>query len=446
VSLIVIGMNHRTAPIALREALAVPGELVADVNRRCLEEAGAAEAMVLSTCNRVEVYAVMAAPPEECRARIGALFGGGRRMTSEEVERYGYLLKGEEAIRHIMRVCSSLDSLVVGEAQILGQVKEALAIARRVGAVGPVLDRTLQAALRAAKEVRTRTGIARSAVSIGSVAVDLARRIFPTLAETRVLVLGAGKMGQVTARALAQAGVYRVYVANRSYERALELAGRHGWHARQYAELDDLLATVDVVLTCTGAQRPIIDTPRMKQVVRRRKYRPIFLVDIALPRDVEPAVGDLDTVYLYNIDDLEAVSAEHLEQRRSEAEEAERIVDDAVLALSSWHRTLRIKPTVAAIRRRADGIIAAELRRATARKLSGLDEVQQEALRAAVRAVVNKLLHPAMASLRESAEGGEGVELAAAARTLFGLDGEPEIDDDDGVAESAAAAPEAEGR
>lgn len=425
--LLVLGMNHKTAPLALREAFAIPGEGLSRVLRGVIALPEVSEALVLSTCNRVEVYAVPASSPDVARRAIAHVLGAERGLEASALDQHGYALSGDPALRHLLRVSASLDSLVVGEAQILGQVKEAATFARAVGAVGPVLDRCLQAAFRAAKAVRTHTGIARATVSIGSVAVDLARRIFPSLADTRVLVIGAGKMGRVTARALAAGGVERVYVTNRNYERAIALAEEHGWHAREMSELDDLLASVDVVITCTGATRPFIDAARLKPVVKRRKYRPLFIVDIAVPRDVDPRVSELDTVYLYNIDDLEAVSQENLARRKEEAAEAEAIVDDAVAALTAWHRALAVKPTLAAIRRRADEVMAAELDRALSKKqLAGLDEDTQQAVRAATRAVVNKLLHPALTAVRDGADRGDGVELAAAARRLFGVEDEGE--------------------
>jgi len=427
VPLVVLGMNHKTAPVALREAFAVPGDALPEFDRRLVADPAVAEAMVVSTCNRVEAYAVPSGPMDAVRGSLERVLGDERGLERGALERHSYMLTGEEALRHLMRVCASLDSLVVGEAQILGQVKEAMGVARAAGALGPVLDKTLQAAFHAAKVVRTDTDIARATVSIGSVAVDLAKRIFPSLEDTRVLVIGAGKMGRVTARSLSSAGVQRVYVTNRSFEKALALANEHGWHARKYSELDDLLSTVDVVLTATGASRPILDVATIKPIIRRRKYRPLFIVDIAVPRDVDPQVGDLDTVYLYNVDDLEAVSRENLEKRRVQAQEAEAIVEDAVSTIAAWHRSLHIKPTLAAIRHHADSLVEAEVERALGKKqLASLDDAQREAVRGTVRAVVNKLLHPTMATLRDHADAGDGAELAAAARLLFGV--KPEDD------------------
>jgi len=427
VPLVVLGMNHKTAPVVVRETFAVPGDSVEQFDRDLCADAAVKEAMVVSTCNRVEVYAVPSGTVGALKAALVRRLGTERGLDAMQLDKHAYFLTGEDALRHVLRVCASLDSLVVGEAQILGQVKDAMTVAREAGTIGPVLDRTLQAAFHTAKAVRTDTEIARATVSIGSVAVDLARRIFPKLSETRVLVVGAGKMGRVTARSLASAGVERVYVTNRSREKAIALANEHGWHARDYSELDDLLAQVDVVLSCTGASRPILDVARVKPIIRRRKYRPLFLVDIAVPRDIESGVGDLDTVYLYNVDDLEAVSRENLEKRRGEAAEAEAMVEEAVVDIAQWHRGQSIKPTLAAIRHHADALTEAEVDKALGKKhLANLDDKQRAAVKATVRGVINKLLHPSMTALRSHAESGDGAELAAHARLLFGITPEDE--------------------
>lgn len=420
--LVVLGLNHKTAPIALREAFAIPGDELQHVVRRVVAEPGISEAFVVSTCNRVEIYLLAEHDGPELRVRVGACLGATRVLDAGILEQYGYSYVGDAAIRHLMRVCASLDSLVVGEAQILAQVREAVAIAREAGTIGPVLDRMLQVTLRAAKAVRTQTGIARNTVSIGSVAVDLAKRIFPSLPETRVLVIGAGKMGRLTAKALAAAGVYRVYITNRSRQRALELAAEHGWHARDQSELDDLLTEVDVVITATGAARPILDATRMRPIVKRRKYRPLFVVDIAMPRDVDPVVGELESVYLYNIDDLEQISAENYALRHAEVGAAEAILEGAVADLESWQRGQRVKPTLAAIRRHANDVLSVELERVFRKQLAGLSDGDRDAVRAATAAVINKLLHPALATLREHAGSAGEDQLASAARALFGLE------------------------
>jgi glutamyl-tRNA reductase len=418
--LLVLGLNHKTAPVATREAFAIPSEMVPGLNRRIVNEPTVAEVMVLSTCNRVEVYAVPEGDDASARETLIRALATERGLDPDELLRHGYVHAGVDAARHLVRVCASLDSLVVGEAQILAQVKEAFQSARDACSTGPVLEQAVQAAFRGGKAVRTDTGIAEETVSIGSVAVELARRIFPTLSKCRVLVIGAGKMGRVTARALARAGVAEVVVTNRSPARAERLAAELGWTARPFAELDDLLVAADVVLTCTGAERPILDPRRIKTVVKRRKYRPLFLVDIAVPRDVDPAVAELEQVYLYNIDDLEAVSREHLAHRQGEAQKAEVIVEDAVARMVERATVQAVVPVLKAVRDRAESTLRGELERAFAKRLAHLSQSDREAVLAATQAGMNKLLHPVLTALRE--QGHERYDVATAARLLFGLD------------------------
>jgi len=425
VRLIVLGLNHKSAPVATREAFAVPAEAVVGLDRRILLEPVIAEAMILSTCNRVEIYAVAERLEviEAAREALVRVLAGERGLDPADLALHGYSHVGIDAARHIVRVCASLDSLVVGEAQILAQVKEAFQAAKEAGSIGPVLEQVVQAAFRGGKAVRTDTGIASETVSIGSVAVDLARRIFPTLANTQVLVIGAGKMGRVTARALARAGVAEVIVTNRSPAKAEQLARELGWTARLFTDLDELLVQADVVLTCTGAERPILDQRRLRGIVKLRKYRPLFIVDIAVPRDVEPAVADLDQVYLYNIDDLETVSHEHLEKRLGEAEKAELIVQGIVEQIRERGETLTVVPILKALRERVELVARGELEKAFQRRLQHLAAGEREAVEAALQAVLNKLLHPAMTALREHAQAGASTfDLPTAARLLYGLD------------------------
>ncbi|MGM0576983.1 MAG: glutamyl-tRNA reductase [Myxococcota bacterium] len=426
--LVVFGMSHRTAPIPLRESFAVPEDEMPALLARIHALPTVEEIMVVSTCNRVEAYAVPApsAAPAEVHADLTRLMLRDRDLDVAEIEDASYRLAGGVAVHHLLRVAASLDSMVVGEPQILGQVKQAAHAARDAGTVGPVLGRLLDRAFGTAKAIRTRTDIARATVSIGSVAVDLAERIFERLADIRVLIVGAGKMAEATARQLSAAGAARVYVANRSYERALGLAERHGWHARALDELEDLLGTVDVVITSTGSPVPIIGPSLMKKVIKARKYRPLFLVDIAVPRDVDEAVGDLDTIYLYNVDDLEGISRSNLEERRQEAEAAERMVREELAELDRWFRVLELKPTLKAIRLRAEAIAEREMARTLSRRLGhlDLDEEERAALAKMLDATLSKVLHPTMAALRARADRAGGDELAAAARVLYGVEDE----------------------
>ncbi len=423
--LIVLGLNHKSAPVATREAFAVPGEMVVGLDRRIVLEPVLAEAMMLSTCNRVELYAVAErSEPAAMAAAHDALLrvlAVERGLDPHELVRHGYRHDGVEAARHLIRVCSSLDSLVVGEAQILAQVKEAFQAGKEAGSIGPVLEQVVQAGFRGGKAVRTETGIAEESVSIGSVAVELAKRIFPSLAKCQVLVIGAGKMGRVTARSLARAGVAEVVVTNRSPQRAEKLARELGWTAKPYTELDDLLVKADVVLTCTGADRPILDQRRVRAVIKRRKYKPLFLVDIAVPRDVEPSVAELEQVFLYNIDDLESVSREHLEKRKGEAGKAEAIVEGTLAQLRERQDTQAVVPVLRALRERVEQVAKAELDKHFQRRLQHLAQADREAVEAALQATLNKIMHPTMTALREHGTQ-PAFDLPTAARLLYGLD------------------------
>ncbi|MEZ4266315.1 MAG: glutamyl-tRNA reductase [Myxococcota bacterium] len=423
-------MNHRSAAVGLREAFAVAPDDMPGVLRDLVAEPGIAEAMVISTCNRVEAY-VVPESEDEARASLTRVLAARRGLDLRAIEAATYTSGGRDAVHHLLRVASSLDSMVVGEPQILGQVKEAAQVARAAGTVGPLLGRLLDRTFATAKSVRTQTGIGENVVSIGSVAVDLARRIFQRLEDSKVLLVGAGKMGEATARSLASAGAARVYVANRSYDRAVTLAERHGWRARALTELEELLAEVDIVITSTGATRPIIDTAIVRRVIPRRKYRPLFIVDIAVPRDVSPDVGDLDTVYLYNVDDLEGVSRDAMVRREKEAHAAEGLVRVELETLERWYEQLAVQPILAAIRNRAETIARAEVERTLQKRLAHLDESDREAIYKMTHALVAKILHPTMTTVRALAGDAAATELLATARLLHGLDEQaaPEPDD-----------------
>jgi glutamyl-tRNA reductase len=419
---LVHGLSYKTAPVAVREACAVPRDAVSGVLQELTTSSAIDEALILSTCNRVEVYVVHSGTVEAAVEAINSVLFVGRGLEAQTVEQHGYTVSGRDAVHHLLRVATSLDSMVVGEPQILGQVKEAAALAREAGVVGPLLGRVLERTFGAAKAVRTDTGISRDVVSIGSVAVDLARRIFDDLAECRVLIIGAGKMAETTARSLTSAGVTRVYVANRSHDRASALAARHGWRARSLDELSDLLGQVDVVIASTGAPRPIITSTMVRQAVKVRKYRPLFIVDIAVPRDVEEAVGELDTLYLYNVDDLEGISQSNMAGRQREVTAAEQMVRVELELLEGWFRSLAVKPTVTAIRARATELALGELERTWAKRLSHLGDEERASMEKMVEAMVSKLLHPTMSALRDAASRGDGLTLVAAARTLHGVE------------------------
>ena len=342
------------------------------------------------------------------------------------LRRHAYRHHGADAVHHLFRVAASLDSLVVGEPQILGQLKAAYEICRGAGFTGPALNRSVTRAFAVAKRVRTETGIGRHSVSIASVAVDLARQIFGDLSTRVVALVGAGKMGELAARHLVQGGVCELLVANRSFERAHDLAARLGGHPRELDELPRLLATADIIITSTGARGFLVDRRGMKRAMKARKYRPVFLVDIAVPRNVDPRVNDLDNVYVYDVDDLTGVADENLASRQREAQQAESLVR---VEADRFLRELAgdaVKPTIIALRRKADAIKRVELERAQ-RHFGDLDERQLRSVERLADGIVNKLLHDVLTTLKRSASEPGPIDLAEATRLLHQL----EFTDDD---------------
>jgi glutamyl-tRNA reductase len=414
--LYVVGLSYKTAPLEIRERAAIPEEELEPAVRQL---AAYGEAMVVSTCNRVEIYG--AAPAGAAREARRWLAGRSDAI----IETHLYDHAGPHAVRHVFRVASSLDSLVVGEPQILGQLKAAYELAGRAGARGPLLTRCLDRAFGVAKRVRTETAIARGSASVSSVAVDLARSIFGDLDGKKVLVVGAGKMSALAARHLDAAGVGDILVTNRSPERAAALAGRVGGEARPFAELEAMLAACDIVVSSTGARQPIIDVALMKRVVKARRRRPIFLIDIAVPRDVEGAAGKLDGVYLFDIDDLERVVAENLKDRRAEAEAAEKIVETEATQFLRWFRSQGVVPTIKDLRERFADVARAEVEKTLAALGPGLGEKEQKAMRQMADAIVAKLLHNPLMTLK-SGDGDEAEMMVAAVRRLFDLTTRPD--------------------
>jgi glutamyl-tRNA reductase len=410
--LLAVGLSYRTAPLEVREQAAIPADALPGLLRDLVATGVVAEAVVVSTCNRVEGYFVAEGATDTAIAAIR------ERLRIPEASSYQH--EGERAINHIFRVASSLDSLVLGEAQILGQVKEAFAVAREAGTVGPVLDQCMARAFKVAKRVRTETPIAKSVVSVGHVAVELARTIFGSLGGVSVLLVGAGKMGLLAARHLATHGAEKVLVTNRTFERGRLLAERHGWSASAYDDLPLLLQAVDVVICSTGAPRPIIVRDMVEKAMKKRRFRPLFLIDIAVPRDIEAAVGEVDDVYVYNIDDLEQVSRSNAAGRADAAKAAEAIVKHEVSAFERWRRERVAAPVIRQIREHALAVAAAEADKAL-RHLNGLDSKGQETVKKLAEVIASRLSRAPIEALKNSAGSRHGDSLAAAAATLFEL-------------------------
>jgi glutamyl-tRNA reductase len=419
--LFVVGISWRTAPVAVREKLAVPEEEAAALLAAVVRAPGVREAMLISTCNRVEIYG--ASPPgegERAVASVRRLLPESRGVAPSSVDAVLYGHKGGEAVRHVFRVAAALDSLVVGEAQILGQLKEAFAAAGEVGVSGAVLGRCMERAFGVAKRVRSETAIAKGSSNVSSVAVELAGRVFGDLRGKHVLVVGAGKMSALAARHLRQAGVAELVVTNRSPERAARLAEELDATARPWGDLEDLLVAADVVVSSTGAREPVLTVPLFKKVAKRRRWRPIVIVDIAVPRDADPAIAKQEGVYVFDIDDLERVVAANLAERKKAAEAAERIVGMEVSQFETWLRAQKVVPTIRALREHFARVADAEVEKllATLGKKDLPAGERDEAVRRSVQLVVAKLLHqPQMALKAEDAEG-----LAAAVQRLFALE------------------------
>ena len=417
--LFVAGLNHRTAPVALREQLAVEDDKLRELIRGVQATGAASEAVIISTCNRVEVYA-MAEAPGEARAAVFRRLCQHRGVDPAAIEPHVYTHLDDEAIRHTFRVASSLDSMMVGEPQILGQVKDAFALAQACETVGPTLHTLFSQAFAVAKKVRTETDIARHAVSVSFAAVELAKKIFAGLAGRAVLLVGAGKMSELAAKHLVDQGAFPIYVVNRTWSRAQDMARALSGTAVPFAELETALGSVDIVVTSTGAPEPVIRRDLVQRVMHGRRGRPLFFIDIAVPRDVEESVETLPDVYSYDIDDLKQVVDANLRERAREAQRAETLVGREVAKFSARLRDVEVVPTIVSLRERLEGIRSAELKRALARVPEAPAETR-DAMEALSSAIVNKILHAPITKLRESSRAGAGRSWTTLVQELFGL-------------------------
>ncbi|MEO8554075.1 MAG: glutamyl-tRNA reductase, partial [Kofleriaceae bacterium] len=390
--LFVVGISWRTAKVAVREKLAFREDEFADTLHALTHELPVSEALLISTCNRVEVYGV-ARPGSDAPPVVRQWLAQRRSINLVDVGEALYERRGPAAIRHVFSVASSLDSLVVGEAQILGQLKASYAFAGTAGTSGPVLSRAIERAFGVAKRVRTETAIARGAANVSSVAVELAGRVFGNLAGKSVLVVGAGKMSSLAARHLYSNGAQRIVVTNRSPEKAEALAAEIDATARPWAELEQQLAAADVVISSTGAREPVLTKAMFKKVAKARRYKPMMVIDIAVPRDAEPQIQDVDGVYLFDIDDLDKVVAANLAERQKAAEHAGKIVEHEATQFEHWLRSQGVVPTIRALREKFASIGEVEVGKALdqlARKDLTRDQ-QRELLQRVVQLVLNKL-------------------------------------------------------
>jgi len=420
-SIVIIGVNHKTAPVAVREKLAFSGDC-AEPLLALMNIEGCRECCFLSTCNRVEVIFVASDPATAAVAVRGFLFAKSG-LADAEAQQYSYLYQGKAAVEHLYQVSASLDSMVVGEPQILGQLKQAYREALEQKTTGVILNRLLHKSFSVAKRVRTETNIGGSAVSISYAAVELAKKIFGSLRDKSVLLVGAGEMAELAAEHLVRQGIGRVIVANRTLERAAKLARRFNGTAVGLAELTTRLAEVDILVSSTGATDLILRKDEVRPLMRQRKNRPLFLIDIAVPRDLDPELNDLDNVYLYDIDDLKNVVDVNKAEREKEALRAEGIVAEEVVKFGQWLEGMEISPTITAIRQKANAIREAEVAKTLA-TLKSLTEGERRSVEMLANAIVNKLLHEPMIFLKNSNPHDNPQLKLAFVRQLFGLDKE----------------------
>lgn len=417
--LLVTGLSHHTAPVEVRERLAFEDKALPEALERLRKQPGLQESMILSTCNRVEV-AVTAEEQSDAEESVDRFLAEASAVEPKWVSPYLYHHSDSAAVRHLFRVASSLDSMVVGEPQILGQLKNAYALAKQQGTLSGFLDLVMTRAFNVAKRVRTETEIGSNAVSVSYAAVELARDIFGSLADRKVLLAGAGKMAESAARHLRRAGVAEILVTNRTRSRADAVAEEFHGRSIPYDEFFHALPDVDIVIASSGAPHYIITKDQMRHVIARRRNRPMFLIDIAVPRNIEPAVNTLDGVFLYDIDDLDKVVKSNLQQRRNVAEEAEAIISEEVERMMLRLKTKEVTPTIVSLQEQLELLRLAEIERQKGR-LGPLTPQQAEALEAITRGIINKIAHAPIAELRRKADDPEGVHLIHTIRRLFRL-------------------------
>jgi glutamyl-tRNA reductase len=418
-NIVLLGLNHKTAPIELRERLAIGPLQLEDATRSLMQAPGVLEGMILSTCNRVELLTSQEPNAPDLLEFVGSYFDIEPKVLTPHMYEY----RQENAVRHLFRVACSLDSMVIGEPQILGQVKSSYLAARSAGAIRGHLDKVLQRAFVVAKRVRSETQIGSSSVSIASVAVELARKIFGSLEGKKVLLVGAGKMSEQAARHLLAQGAGAVLVANRTYERAAQLAQRFGGRAIQFDDLYAHADQADIIITSTGSARPVFRREHAQHFLQQRRGRPMFFIDIAVPRDVDPEVNKLDGIFLYDIDDLQSVAGSHLKEL------AEAMILAEVDKYQRRLHALNVAPEIVRFQQSVEEMRRAELRRLASR-LQSLSPEQQAAVEALTRGLVNKFLHQPVQAIKAAASEGNSAAVDAL-REAFGVGASEESADED---------------
>lgn len=421
-AIVVVGVNHKSAPLSVREKLAFSENQIRDSILSLKGMEGVRECVILSTCNRVEVIA--SSDHEKGIGSIQRFLCEYHSFSPDDLRKCHYQYTGLDAINHIFKVTSSLDSMIVGEPQILGQVKSAYALAKESNATGAILDKLFQRSFSTAKRVRTETGIAKNAVSVSFAAVELARKIFGDLAGKSIMILGAGEMSELAARHLVGNGIQTVFVSNRTYQRAVELAEMFNGIAINYDEFLAYMEKVDIVISSTAAPHYIIRKEDGARIMKLRRGRPLFIIDIAVPRDVDPEVNKIDNLYLYDIDSLQEVVDGNIGERKREAEIAEKILGEEVGSFEKWLSVLEVSPTIVQLKSKFQRIGKEELERFAGR-LGAASPEQKQTLEQLVSSIINKILHAPLHHLKVSADGENAVDLVDAYEKIFGLEGGP---------------------
>ncbi len=420
----VVGLNYKIADVDVREKLAFNGPKLEEGLTKFKELPEVQEAIILSTCNRVELYANVRDAVKASES-IKTFLSEFHNINRESLNDALYIYDDIKAVGHIFRVASSLDSMVIGEPQILGQLKDAFGLAHKKKTTGILLNRLIKKAISVAKRVRTETRIAENAVSISFAAVELAKKIFTDLSKKVFMLLGAGEMAELAAKHLISNGVKEVIVSNRTYERACELAKEFNGRPVKFDEFIQEMIRADIVICSTGALDYVLKKSQMQKVMKERKQRPVFIIDISVPRNIDPETNDLDNVYLYNIDDLQGVVDANRFERQKEAEKAERLVEEEVETFFKWQSSLDSVPTIIALREKAEEIKKEELYKLLS-KFPGIGEKEKKAIEYMAAAITNKLIHPPTAALKEDFEDKD--IMVATIKRLYGIDGEKHED------------------
>jgi len=425
--MLVLGLSHKTAPVEIREKVAFSPTAMAEPLRQMLALDAVNEGIIVSTCNRVELYAV-SREPDRALLQLKHFLAEYHAVLYEHLEEHLYNYVGEDAIRHVLRVAASLDSMVIGEPQILGQIKTAYGYASEFKTAGLILNRFMHKAFSVAKRVRTETAIASNAVSVSFAAVELARKIFDHLEDKTVMLIGAGEMCELAAKHFINCGVAEVMVTNRTFARAEKLAAEFHGRAVAFENFRDQLHRVDIVLSSTGAPDYVLEASKLAEVIKLRRNKPMFLIDIAVARDIEPKANKIDNIYLYDVDDLQGVVQSNLKERHKEAAKAEAIIDVEIAQFYRWLSTLEVKPTIVALRNKLEDLRQAEVQK-TLSSL-GADDKTTKAIENLTRALVNKILHQPTSLLKDAQNLPDGEVYIDAVRMLFALPA-PAADEED---------------